>query len=200
MFDDTFVSPRSTQEIADAAIAWREALGVRDAWAPCMVRAIENKLTEIFPEFALLVKRDTEMGDAEAYTQFSPPRIMVRESVYKGALGGRGRDRMTLAHELGHLVMHARDRRLHRLADGNKKAPTAKKYESAEWQASKFASLFLMPNYIVKDCMSPYEIVERCHVSVKAAEIRFEETKSLRPHADLPDSIRGLQEHFARGG
>jgi Zn-dependent peptidase ImmA (M78 family) len=32
--------------------------------------------------------------------------IILREDVYEGAHAGNGRDRMTVAHEIGHLLMH----------------------------------------------------------------------------------------------
>ena len=67
----------------------------------------------------MVAKKDTEMGEAEAYTEFSPPQIVVRESVYLGAANRNGRDRMTMAHELGHLVMHAGVQTNPRMALGN---------------------------------------------------------------------------------
>jgi hypothetical protein len=54
-------------------------------------------------------------------------------------------------------------------------------YESAEWQARKFGSLFLMPSHIVIDFTSAREIAECCRVSIQAAEIRFSEVKTIRP-------------------
>ena len=151
MSDDYFVSPKSARDIESVTLAWRDAFGIKNSWSPCMVRVLEIELPKLIPQFALVVRPDAEMGDAEAFTEFAPPKIVVRESVYRAALNRLGRARMTLAHELGHLLMHAHDRRLHRLAGGNRPVPTSKKFESAEWQANKFAALFLMPEHIVSE-------------------------------------------------
>lgn len=79
MFDDYFVSPRSARDIENSTLAWRDALNIRDSWAPCLVRTLELELPRLIPEFALVVRLEKQMGDAEAFTEFSPPRIVVRE-------------------------------------------------------------------------------------------------------------------------
>lgn len=196
MFDDYFVSPRSARDIENTTLAWRDALSIRDAWAPCLVRILEIDLPRLIPEFALVVRSDADMNDAEAFTEFAPPRIVVRQSVYRAALEGGGRARMTLAHELGHLLMHAHDRRLHRMAGGNRPAPTSKKYETAEWQASKFGSLFLMPEHIVADCRTVGEIVQRCQVTPAAARIRFEQVGHAKE--ELPGEVVEVVKSFKR--
>jgi hypothetical protein len=68
MADDYKVKPRSTQNIAALALAWRDALGVADAWSPNVVWLLEIKVPRLIPEFALVVRSDDEMADAEAYT------------------------------------------------------------------------------------------------------------------------------------
>ena len=186
MIEDYIVSPRSAAKIEETALAWREALGVTLDWAPDILGLLENKLARFFPEFALIIRPDSEMGDAEAYTEFSPPQIVVRKSVYLKAAHRDGRSRMTLAHELGHLVMHGGVQSNPRMIDRNKPAPTFKHYESAEWQANKFASLFLMPIDLVRQFSSSLELAECCQVSQKAATIRFGQVerpyqKSLSP-------------------
>ena len=109
MTDDYKVPPRSAKNIEALTLAWRDALGVPNDWAPDMLRLLESelpKLPKYFRDYSLVVRPDLEMGEAEAYTEFVPPHIVVRNSVYQLARKGHGRSRMTLAHELGHLVMH----------------------------------------------------------------------------------------------
>jgi Zn-dependent peptidase ImmA (M78 family) len=106
MIEDFLVPAKTAKEVESKALAWRDALGVADAWAPNLVDLIENKVPKVFPQFALLVRADREMGDAEAYTESNPPMIAVRESVYWQGLRNDGRARMTFAHEFGHLVLH----------------------------------------------------------------------------------------------
>jgi len=181
--DDFRVKPRSARQIEDTALAWRDALSVSAAWAPDVVRLIEIELPKLLKlPFALVVRPNEEMEDAEAYTEFNPAHIAVRASVYSLARKYDGRSRMTLAHELGHLVMH--------VSDGPRPRATAKlrselrPFESAEWQANKFASLFLMPEHIVRQFASVGELVANCKVSNQAASIRFNEVGHIRPEPE----------------
>src|ERR1700733_11284851 len=106
--DDHKVVPRSAKNIEALTLAWRDALGVSNEWAPDMLRLLEIELSKLpkLGQFVLITRSDQEMGDAEAYTQFNPPHIVIKNSVYQLARKRDGRSRMTLAHELGHLVMH----------------------------------------------------------------------------------------------
>jgi Zn-dependent peptidase ImmA (M78 family) len=122
----------------------------------------------------------TALGDAEAYTEFNPPLIAVRNSVYLLACQKDGRARMTFAHEFGHLVLHPGAAKL-RIEGGNQVDRRLKPYESAEWQARKFAAYFLLPTHIVRQFGSPRELAEACHVSLQAARIQFDEVGHIRP-------------------
>jgi Zn-dependent peptidase ImmA (M78 family) len=59
-------------------------------------------------------------------------------------------------------------------------------YESAEWQARKFGSLFLMPEHIVREFQTIRELTEACQVSFQAAEIRFSEVGHAKPKQVAP--------------
>ena len=96
---------------------------------------------------------------------------------------------MTFAHELGHLVMHPGAVKLRSETPPLTK-PIAKFYESAEWQARKFAALFLVPDHVAIQFASAQQLAECCKVSAQAAQIRFNETAPLRKQKSLPDSIR----------
>ena len=115
------------------------------------------------------------IGDAEAYTEFNPPLIAVRDSIYWLASRNDGRARMTFAHEFGHLVLHPGAAKL-RIEYGNQPVKQIKPFQSAEWQARKFAAYFLLPTHVVREFGTPRELSEACHVSFQAAEIRFSET------------------------
>jgi len=195
MTDDFKVDGRSTKDIASITLAWRDTLGVADQWAPSVVSLLELRLPRIVKNFALVVRPDTEMGDAEAYTEFDPPHVAVRGSVYAMALRDDGRSRMTFVHELGHLVMHPGAAKF-RSEAALKPDHTIKYFESAEWQARKFASLFLVPDHIAIQFNSAHELAECCKVSAQAAEIRFKETASLRKSKPLPDCIAQTLKSF----
>jgi hypothetical protein len=188
MTDDFKVAGRSAKQIEATALAWRDSLGVAHDWSPNMVYLLETRIPKLIPEFALVVRPDPEMGDAEAYTEFNPPHIAVRGSVYAMAQRDDGRSRMTFAHELGHLVMHPGAVKL-RSERSFEAAPTIRIFESAEWQARKFASLFLIPDHIAILFNSAEQIAECCKVSPQAARIRFNETVALRKSKPLPECV-----------
>jgi hypothetical protein len=195
MTDDYKVSGRSTKDIAAITLAWRDTLGVADQWAPSVVDLLELAVPKIIRNFALVVRSDPEMGDAEAYTEFDPPHIAVRGSVYALARRQEGRSRMTFAHELGHLVMHPGAAKL-RNEFAMRASPTTRFFESAEWQARKFASLFLVPDHIAIQFSNAREIAECCKVSAQAAQIRFNETDVLRNSKLVPDCVQKTIEAF----
>lgn len=187
MVDDFKVRPRSAQDIAALALAWRDALRVPDSWSPDVVKLLEIEVPKLVPEFALVVRSDDEMADAEAYTEFNPPHITVRGSVYQMARRHDGRSRMTFAHELGHLVMHPGAAKLRSAAALS--GAQIKFFESAEWQARKFAALFLVPDHVAIQFDSPNQLAVACHVSTQAAQIRFNETSTMRNPKPLANSV-----------
>jgi Zn-dependent peptidase ImmA (M78 family) len=186
MTDDAFVDGLSARAIEERTLAWREAFGVGDQWVPDMLTIMEHQLPSFLPDFAFVVRDDERMADAEAYTQFRPPRIVVRESVYQLASEHEGRARMTLAHELGHFVLHkGLGKARGPLSEGSR---ISKPFNSAEWQARKFAAYFLLPEQVVRQFSSAAELSEGCRVSLQAASIRF--TEIIRPAAkQLPDCV-----------
>lgn len=65
--------------------------------------------------------------------------IILREDVYEGAHEGNGRDRMTVAHEIGHLLMHKN------IAFARAERVEIRAFESSEWQAKCFSGELLSP-------------------------------------------------------
>ncbi len=60
-------------------------------------------LTEIFKDFSYEIVDDTELPlIMHADTDVRTGHIRIKESVYERACNGEGRDRMTIAHEIGH--------------------------------------------------------------------------------------------------
>lgn len=177
MNDDFLVPPKSAKDVETKALDWRHAFGVEDAWAPDVIDLFEKKLPKLFPNYTLMVRSDEEMiaiGDAEAYTAFNPSVIVVRNSVYLAATRNDGRARMTFAHEFGHLILHPGAAKL-RSKSAHEVVKPPKPFESAEWQARKFAAYFLLPDHIVRQFGNPRDLADGCHVSFQAAEIRFQE-------------------------
>ncbi|KEQ12841.1 hypothetical protein GZ77_20565 [Endozoicomonas montiporae] len=105
----------------------------------------------------------------EGLTRPDDRSIKIRLDVYEAACKGDPRGRFTIAHEIGHLLLHqgvtpefARD--------GNQAHQI---FEDSEWQADEFAGALLIPSSAVESCDNPEELCEKYGVSIEAAETRY---------------------------
>lgn len=103
-----------------------------------------------------------------AYAYYDPTNniIKVLKNVYEKACNGVGRDRFTIAHEIGHYFIH---RNGFSFARTNGSVPL---YRDPEWQANTFASFLLVPKSQTM-FMNIEEIANKCKVSHQAAEIAY---------------------------
>lgn len=127
-------------------------------------------MSEIFTDFNYEVVEDIELPKRiHADTDVRTGHIRIKESVYEGACAGKGRDRMTIAHEIGHyFTLCFCGFRLERNFE-NEKIPA---FRDPEWQAKCFAGELMMPAHHIKN-MTVHEITERCGVSYDAACVQF---------------------------
>jgi Zn-dependent peptidase ImmA (M78 family) len=126
---------------------------------------VENVLPILIPDFQFEVVPKEEMGGKHGETYPSKNLIKIREDVYLRAANGEGRDRLTIAHEIGHLFMHENDSiALCRLDPNEKLLP----FEDPEWQANAFGGELLASSYLIKG-MSESEVQIKCGVSLAAA-------------------------------
>ncbi len=140
-----------------------------------IVEFAENILPQIFPDYEFNVVSMKEMGDKHGETFPSLHKIMIREDVYAGAVADNGRDRMTIAHEVGHLFLHDNNSiSLCSLKKGKKLKP----YEDPEWHANCFGGELLASSYLIRD-MSVDEVVKYCCVSKTAAEVQLKRANQL---------------------
>lgn len=196
MIDDYYVKPASREEIEEKAYAWRQAFGITaHCAAPDMVSVLELELPKLLPQVSIVVEKDTVLDDIEAYTQYDPPLIVLRQGVYYSAVRSDGRARMTLAHELGHLLLHKSAAPLHRAPAKYRSMEGLKPFASAEYQAKVFASAFLMPEWIVCSFSDPIELSQHCAVSIKAATIRLNQVK-VKPRPQLPEIVAQTIDEF----
>ena len=98
--------------------------------------------------------------------------LLIREDVYLALTDptsyGHGRARFTLAHEIGHLILHE-GVTLNRQV----KVKNHKIYEDSEWQADTFSAELLMPSHMCRG-LSLEEIQTKFVVSYSAAKNKFE--------------------------
>lgn len=123
-----------------------------------------------------IVPDDTFPPHIHGDTDIIKKEIRIKESVYDGAVNGNGRDRMTIAHEIGHLLLLGMfGIKLQRNFKKDKLLP----YRSPEWQAKCFAAELLIPADLTKD-MTPKEITQKCGVSKAAANYQYNVNRNLK--------------------
>ncbi len=134
-----------------------------------IITFLENILPILVPDFQLEILTEEEMGNKHGETYPSKDLICIREDVYLRAVQGLGRDRLTVAHEIGHLFEHEDDAvALCRLAPGKKLKP----YEDPEWQADAFGGELLASSYLIEG-MAASEVSQKCGVSLAAAKVQL---------------------------
>ena len=155
--------PMSRRAIRDYAMGVRKILGMENQEFFPIVEVIEY-LDHIGAGLEFHVEPDSDMGDLYGFTSTKNGIIRIRESVYNGAVEGNPRDRFTLAHELGHYLLHTPDR----VSFTRGSHPI---YQDPEWQANVFAAELLSPVCMLKG-MTIEQIVDSFKVSYECAEIQ----------------------------
>lgn len=139
---------------------------------------------------------DGQLQGDEARTLATPNQIeiQIEISVFERAKRGDGRARMTLAHELGHAVLHEKSVPLARPILETERPGYLHPYEEAEHQAKYFAPAFLMPRQIVSRFSSAEALARECHVSLQAATIRMAQCAPKLKRTIPPDTQKIINE------
>ena len=164
---DIAVPPMSKDNIKDIVNKFRETIGFSDELYFPIVYFLEYCLQDL--GYRMEIVEDHELNEAYAITYPNEKLLKIRESVYVGAVKENPRDRFTLAHELGHIILHPIERVGDlKLARINDSIPI---YRNPEWQANTFAGELLAPSRLITG-MDEKEISEKCKISLQAAKIR----------------------------
>ncbi|MBL0929935.1 MAG: ImmA/IrrE family metallo-endopeptidase [Alphaproteobacteria bacterium] len=155
--------PMRRSQIRQIATTTRRASKYGDFPQFDIVKFIELELPSWDHSFALTISPKSEMGDDHARAHVGERIIEVREDVYEGAIKGNGRDRFTLAHEVGHIILH-NEPYLARHMETNK-LPT---YCDPEWQANAFAGELLIPIDLARIIKNPKDATRVFGVSEAA--------------------------------
>ena len=94
--------PLSLAQIRGSAARLRNILGIPEDSYVDIVKIMDN-LPDTFGVVVEIVPVQ-EMGEKHGETYPVAKKIRLREDVYDRACQGYGRDRLTLAHELAHLI------------------------------------------------------------------------------------------------
>ncbi len=163
------VESKSRNEIRELTRAIRKALRKDDELYFPVVQLLDG-MSLAFPNFNYEIVEDSELPPyIHADTNILTGEIRIKQSVYDRACNGEGRDRMTIAHEIGHYIMI--------VCCGFKIARNYNNdiipaHSDPEWQAKCFAGELLIPGHLVKD-LCPEDIAQKCGVSLEAATYQF---------------------------
>jgi len=168
--------PCSRDDLRHLAMQIRKLYGLENTLFLPVVPLLEV-LHKYFTKFYYQIVEDWELPkDIHAQTDVAKQVIMIKESVYDGACKGNGRDRMTIAHEIGHYFLICVFG-LSLKRDFSKKP--IRTCEDPEWQAKCFAGELLMAKHLVKG-MGENEIARKCGVSIEAARTQLRAMRGRR--------------------
>ncbi|MGY4294618.1 hypothetical protein ACVWXN_002713 [Bradyrhizobium sp. i1.4.4] len=173
MSDIVYQAPaRSGASIEDLADAVRQAFGLSNVDFFPVVPLVELGLPHLKPGILFDVVEAELLGPRMGAVNPLTGDFMIRDDVYDGAVRDEPRHRFTLAHEVGHAMMHVGT--LNRLPTNLGNVPI---YCDPEWQANRFAGALLMPRHLMAQCKSVDEITRRFGVSREAAVARIKTLK-----------------------
>ncbi len=99
--------------------------------------------------------------------------IFLKEDVWEGVVNDEGHHRFTVAHELGHAVLHKGQIRVAFARTNNGKAHEA--FEDSEWQANYFAGQLLAPKHLIEDGSTVEDIANSFGISYSCARVCLEQ-------------------------
>jgi hypothetical protein len=153
--------PRSRKNIRRWAEVVRRLSGDIDNARFDIVRFVELKLPLLDEEASFVITDDLGPG-VHGCTDVKARCIMMRPEIYNRAVTGHGRDRMTLAHEVGHLL-HTEVQLARRIGGG-----PIEPFRDPEWQAKAFAGELMVPHSLYPNGKHPAEVAVLLGVSVDA--------------------------------
>ncbi len=143
--------------------------------------------------FKLVIVPDENLG-SDALTDFREREILVKSSVWTGCSQGNPRHRMTLAHEVGHAVLHSDHATPKaRMTGASRKREHYKLADQSEREADQFASALLMPRVVVQQSKDAVDLAQKCQVSREAAAIRCEWVEVTSARTIPPDILEGIE-------
>lgn len=164
------VRPLSIEKIRSIAHQIKDMFQIVEQYLP-IVLLVELLHQQGLIEFEIAEK--SSMPDDYGLTYPKKNKIVIREDVYDLAVEGDGFGRFTVAHELGHLILHNQEVVYARNQHGGKHEV----FEDSEWQGDKFAQELLVDTRQVSKEYQISDIEGKFGVSRKAAEVTYRSLK-----------------------
>ena len=165
-----YVKPLTLNDIRKICSKIRKLLGIPVDDPIDIVRLLEYKIHLLGIEFEIVP--ESELGMRHGESILGQNIIRIREDVYNRACEGHGRDRLTMAHELGHIILHQKEDIVLTRSEG-----TIPPYMDPEWQANAFAGELLAPFQYIKH-MEIFDISTKYGVSIEAASVQKNRRKN----------------------
>ena len=159
------VKPRSRRNIRNIVNTLKEKWGLKGKKIE-ILKFLEIIVSLIGYNYEIV--EDSQLKTNYAEFDSTDKIIRIRESVYNGAAIGNTRDRFTVAHEIGHMILHSFIKTDIKFCRANE---VVKPYEDIEWQANTFAGELLVDSEDVKK-LTVEEIVDKYGVSKIVAKIQ----------------------------
>jgi hypothetical protein len=170
--DGVRVQPKRRVEIEETAYLLRKAFGFPGKTYFPLMKILEHELQNMVEGFYYDIREDGSLeGSARALAYPDKACILIEASVYDGACRGIGKDRMTITHETGHVILHPGIPLARRY-----EARPIKIYENSEWQSDVFAGELLAPIRFLHG-MNASDIVQTYQISLSAAEAQLRALK-----------------------
>lgn len=164
----------SRKDLRELAYVIRSEYGYIDSWY-LPIELLLDQLCIDDPNLSYEIVPDKEWEDpsTHAETDVINSTIRIKESVYEGACNYRGRDRMTIAHEISHYILVC----VLGLKLYSRSSKTIKTFNDPEWQAKCLAAELLIPYHKLKNRkknFTPDQIAFLCRVSNDAATYQLQ--------------------------
>lgn len=160
--------PTSRKNIRELTNVLRDILDLNDERYFPIMEFLEIGMPTLFEGFYYEIMSAEEMYQY-GLTYPKKNKICLREDVYERAISGVGRDRFTVAHEIGHYIMHKPGSISLARTKLREDIPA---YKRPEWQANTFAGELLAPPHLIQG-LSLKEIALSCGVSMDVARIQL---------------------------
>ena len=181
--------PLSNEQIYSFALKLRKAAGLDDVEVVDLLELYDRPsiLTRFgLKHFVYKVVPDLEIEGNEASTLITHSHVRVRisKTTFQRAEALDRRARFTLAHELGHAVLHKNKEDLNRSQSPERRTVSA--VVSVERQADRFADGFLITDAMVQLATSADHLSEIALVSDRVSNIVWRESKTGGGDQRLP--------------
>ncbi|WP_063683795.1 ImmA/IrrE family metallo-endopeptidase [Bradyrhizobium stylosanthis] len=131
---------------------------------------------------------DDDAGKYPAYVTFSPRLTLhVKRTVWTRFQQGYSEERVIIAHEIGHILLHSDDAKPF-LRDPSLQIQFAENEDSAEGQANLLADHLLIPNHIGRSIPDPARLAFACNVPDRFAFERLDSIGRIKERLSVVDN------------